>query len=357
MRFRVNIDADSRLAFRQLDEVSGQWQRRPTGNFYPSYAEVAAHLGLETIRGLRNIPSHTCFEGDNTLVRALVSLGYSNRDIATAIANALVARASAMTPVVVNIDTRQQPEQPSLPQVQAMTMSLLVGDRLYRLASSEDADGSRQIQTAIEAANLQVQTAQTNLQSMVEAQTQEVRRRAQELEAELGRRMIMPNITHEHIVLGLRCWRDGSYITLELPFRYEPKYIIRGDVRYRIRPEVVSTMARDVFIRAQFGEGGRYGQWLVTGQMGERFDHYHQGCWGSLEWPQGDIVGTLFRFRDAAQLELEVVNGDNPARSAPRGLPPLSELLEQTEEMGDWQRPREPETAEPARRRGTGWTV
>ena len=84
MRLRIQIDADGRVHYFTV-RSSGIVARMENSYWCPSYAEVASQLGLEAIRGLRNISQLSLWDGDQAMVRNLTAMGYSNQDIAQAI--------------------------------------------------------------------------------------------------------------------------------------------------------------------------------------------------------------------------------------------------------------------------------
>jgi len=155
--------------------------------------------------------------------------------------------------------------------------------------------------------------------------------------------IILPQLRYEPADLLMnRCIVNAqdNYYTYSLPLVYNPQYIVRSRVRYKLGAIDVDRLRHDTFVRYIIGDRSTFQSITLVNRQGSKFNHYHgtsYDCWGDVQLPErwDGRIGTLARLAHTLETSLITINADSLMTSEPIGLINIHDLIDRGERLGE----------------------
>ena len=173
---------------------------------------------------------------------------------------------------------------------------------------------------------------------ILKTQLDKLKKREEELIADGRKKLLMPDIDPSHVIRGLSVYKDTSGITYASKMKYAPKFIVRDKTTYSISDADQRKIEKDVYILVKINNYGAVSYIEVVDDDGyrfTRFEHYHQGCFGSMKFPTISNSNDILKLRDKTQSLLETVNANSKANDHPQNMPTYEELFKKSKLLGD----------------------
>lgn len=153
-----------------------------------------------------------------------------------------------------------------------------------------------------------------------------------------------------------------SYLYI-FPREYNPQYLVRDGIRYRMAKEDVQAIRRPVNVVIVIRDQ-KILRVEVVDQQGRGFYHYHGepggDCWGNVVLPQrwdGSLQGLTDVVRNLMG-SLATINMNSLMHRDPDDMPEIGDVMDRSTEMGEEgviQVPSSPQQSEGGTRWGQGW--
>lgn len=222
-------------------------------------------------------------------------------------------------------------------EVKNEEVHLRLGNKVFKLVNIGNVDESyvenkireefrKRLTEKLETIKRKINTKLNQMSEYVTTIRKDFESREDKLKQQLKNAVTMPEVNESHAKRGLSVVKGATRGTLIWLVQgvYWPKYVNHDP----IKPEYSTKLITPITIMIKTS-GAKIMNVSVRKPIGlEKFDHYHDGCWGA--WKYSDRLWNtpddVLKLAQEAQVVLENINANSPANSTPSGLPRLATL-------------------------------